>query len=172
MAFMSDVQHFGPDAPASQRSGRGRARGTRRLGDTRRAGRLGRAGHLGRGAGVAMLAEAVTLWVASFLHRQGQIPLGFTVVRGEHFPAASIPELVIGVVLALGALVVLAAPSRARRPALFATGFGVFGVLGGLTIVVSGGSPDTAVDLTYHSLLLAALVATFVVLLLRHPSRD
>ncbi len=116
-----------------------------------------------------MLAEAATLWVASYLHRQGRISLGFTEIKGEHLPGASIPELVIGIVLALGALVVFAAPARGRRPALFASGFGMFGILVGITIVITGGSPNPAADLTYHAAVLAATLATFVLLLVRYP---
>jgi glycerol uptake facilitator-like aquaporin len=150
-------QHSAPGPAASPRAGGGRA---------------GRTGRTGRWFGVAMLAEAAALWVASCLHRDGRISLGFTAIKGEHFPGASIPELVIGAVLALGALAVLAAPARARRPALTASGFGVFGILLGLTIVATSGSPNTAADLTYHSLILLATAATFVLLLLRHPGRD
>lgn len=158
---MSHVQPPAPGAARAQQAGPGQA-GSQQP----------RPSRVGRGYGAAMLAEAATLWVASYLHRQGRISLGFTVIKGEHFPGASIPELVIGIVLALGALVVLAAPARARRPALIASGFGVFGILVGITIVITGGSPNATVDLTYHATILAATLATFVLLLLRHPHPD
>src|SRR5215813_5375417 len=73
--------------------------------------------------GLFMLAEAATLGIASYLHRNGRISLGFTVIHGEHFPRASLPEAIIGAVLVLGSAIVLAAPARARRAAIFATSF-------------------------------------------------
>jgi heme A synthase len=117
----------------------------------------------------AMLAEAATLGIASYLHRDGHILLGFTVVRGEQFTAASVPEAVIGAILAAGAAIVLTAPDRARGAALFATAFGVFGVLAGVVFVVTSGRPSIAIDLAYHAILLAALTATLVLLALRRP---
>jgi heme A synthase len=119
--------------------------------------------------GLALLAEAATLGIASYLHRDGHIPLGFTVVRGEQFTAASVPEAVIGAILAAGAAIVLTAPDRARRAALFATAFGVFGVLAGVAFVVTSGRPSIAIDLAYHAILLAALTTTLVLLALRRP---
>jgi heme A synthase len=118
---------------------------------------------------LAMLAEAATLGIASYLHRDGHIPLGFTVVRGEQFTGASVPEAVIGAILAAGAAIVLTVPGRARRAALFATGFGVFGVLAGVGFVLTSGRPSIAIDLTYHATLLAALIMTLVLLALRRP---
>lgn len=118
---------------------------------------------------LAMLAEAATLGTASYLHRDGRIPLGFTVVRGEQFTGASVPEAVIGAILAAGAAIVLTSPDRARRAALFATGFGVLGVLAGVAFVATSGRPSITIDLTYHAILLAALTTTLVLLVLRWP---
>jgi hypothetical protein len=114
--------------------------------------------------GFVMLTEAVTLGVASYLHRDGRIPLGFTVIHGEHFQAASTPEAIIGGVLAIGAVFVLAAPGRARVAALVTTGFAVLGVIVGLVEVLRGAGPGSAIDLAYHATLLAALVVTLVML--------
>lgn len=117
----------------------------------------------------AMLAEAATLGIASYLHTDGHIPLGFTVIRGEQFTGASVPEAIIGAILAAGAAIAATAPDRARRAALFATGFGVFGVLAGVAFVLTSGRPSIAIDLTYHAILLAALITTLVLLALRRP---
>ena len=117
----------------------------------------------------AMLAEAATLGIASYLHTDGHIPLGFTVIRGEQFTGASVPEAIIGAILAAGAAIVATAPDRARRAALFATGFGVFGVLAGVAFVLTSGRPSIVIDLTYHAILLAALITTLVLLPLRRP---
>lgn len=119
--------------------------------------------------GVLMLAEAATLGIASYLHRDGQLPLGFTVIHGEQFASASIPEAVIGAVLAAGAATVLAVPARARRAAVFATAFGIFGFVVGTVFVLTSGRPSITADLTYHAVLLAVLIASLVVLALPQP---
>lgn len=128
-----------------------------------------RRGGVSRLFGLALLAEAATLGVASYLHRDGRIPLGFTVIRGELFTEASVPEAVIGAVVAVGALIVLVVPGRAYRAALYAAGFGVFGVLAGVVFVLTSGRPSIAPDLTYHAILLTALVTTLVLLVRRRP---
>jgi hypothetical protein len=119
--------------------------------------------------GLVLLAEAATLGIASYLHRDGHIALGFTVIHGEQFTGASVPEAIIGAVLATGAVIVLTAPARARRAAVFAAGFGVFGVLAGIFSVLTSGRPSVTIDLTYHSILLAALITTLVMLALWRP---
>jgi hypothetical protein len=113
--------------------------------------------------GYLMLAEAVTFGFASYLHIGGSIPLGFTTVHGEQFRAAAIPEAVIGAVLAAGAVFVLAASRRARGIALGATGFAIAGVIVGLNAIIGGSRP--AADYAYHSVIMAALLVTFVLLL-------
>jgi hypothetical protein len=117
---------------------------------------------------VAMLAEAATTFIASYLHRDGRIPLGFTVIRGERFPGASTPELIIGIVLTLGAVFLLTAPPWGRRVAIGATGFAIFGFLLGSAIVLTSSRPS--IDLAYHATLLAALIATFAFLLAQRPA--
>ena len=113
---------------------------------------------------VVMLAEAATFGVASYLHLDGRIPLGFTTITGEHFSRASVPEAVIGAVLAAGAVVVAVAPGRARTAALGATGFAALGVLAGLGFVLTSSRPHIAADLAYHLTMLLVLLAGLVVL--------
>ena len=115
--------------------------------------------------GVAMLAEAITFGVASYLHLDGRIQLGFTTISGEQFRGAAIPEAIIGAVLAVGAALVLAGSGRARAIALGTTGFAILGVLFGLHAILGGTKPAGAADLTYHSVILAALLVTFIMLL-------
>lgn len=117
-----------------------------------------------RSFGLAMSAEAVTFGIASYLHTDGHIPLGFTTITGEHFPGAVIPEATIGAVLAAGAVLVLARLRGARGAALGATAFGILGTLVGTVIVVTGARPGVTADLTYHGLILAALLVTFALL--------
>jgi hypothetical protein len=113
---------------------------------------------------VVMLVEAATFGVASYLHLDGRIALGFTTITGEHFGRASVPEAVIGAVLAVGAVVVAVAPGQARTAALGATGFAVLGVLVGLGFVLTSSRPHIAVDLAYHLTMLLVLLAGLVVL--------
>lgn len=114
--------------------------------------------------GLLMSVAAVTLGVASYLHRQGHIPLGFTVIRGESFYGASVPEAVIGFVLAAAAAVVLLAPDSARPAAVAANSFAILGVAYGMTITVASGR---IADIVYHSALMALLLVTEVRLLRR-----
>lgn len=116
--------------------------------------------------GLLMSVAAVTLGVASYLHRQGHIPLGFTVIRGESFYGASIPEAVIGFVLAAAAAVVLLAPARARRAAVAASSFAILGVAYGMSVTVASGR---IADIVYHSALMAVLLVTEVRLLRQGP---
>jgi hypothetical protein len=119
-----------------------------------------------------MLAEAVTFGVASYLHLDGRIPLGFTTITGEHFSRASLPEAVIGAVLAVGAVVVAASPRWARTAALGATSFAALGVLVGLGFVLTSSRPHIAVDLAYHLTMLIVLLAGLVVLVRRGRGRS
>lgn len=116
----------------------------------------------GKIIGVMLSMAAVTLGLASYLHRDGDIRLGFTVIRGESFLGASIPEAVIAAVLAAAAAVVLIAPHRARRVALGATAFAILGTAFGMTVTIPRGR---AADIVYHSALLAWLLVTGALLL-------
>jgi len=113
---------------------------------------------------VVLLAAAATFGIASYLHLDGNIPLGFTTITGEHFSRASIPEAIIGAVLAAGAAIVAAVPGRARTAALGATGFAALGVLAGLGFVLASSRPHIAADLAYHLTMLLVLLAGLVAL--------
>jgi hypothetical protein len=124
---------------------------------------------------VVMLAAAATVGIASYLHLDGHIPLGFTTITGEHFSRVAVPEAIIGAVLAAGGVAVTMAPHRARAAARGVLGFAVLGVLTGLGFVlassagvlpvaVSGGRPHVAADLAYHLSVLAVLLAALLAL--------
>ncbi|MGH3406641.1 MAG: hypothetical protein ACRDRJ_29690 [Streptosporangiaceae bacterium] len=131
------------------------------LGETLgRPGRPGRPG-AGRTAGLLMGLAAVTLGVASYLHRDGHIQLGFTVINGERFSAASVPEAVIGFVLAIGAMAALADWHRARPLAWGTTIFAILGVAYGLSDTAGTGR---VIDIAYHSALMTVLLTTAIVL--------
>jgi hypothetical protein len=127
----------------------------------------------GPAAGLLMVLAGITLGVASYLHRQGHIPLAFTEIRGESFYAASIPEAVIALVLVAGAVVYLAASPAARaaagrgqgrRVALAATTFAIIGVAYGMSVTIGDGRVP---DIVYHSCLMAVLLITGALLLRR-----
>jgi hypothetical protein len=120
---------------------------------------------LARWLGAAMLAEAITLGLASWVHRDNSLSLGFVALPGEHFPDAATPEAVIAAVLAIGALVVLTAPARARRVALAADAFAILGTAIGIVAVATSTRPSITGDLTYHASLMAALLITFAQLI-------
>ena len=123
----------------------------------------------GRTAGLLMSLAAVTLGVASYLHRDGHIPLGFTVVNGERFYGASIPEAVIAFVVAVGGMAALAVPHRARPVALGTTIFAILGVAYGLSVTAGTGR---VIDMAYHCALLTVLLATAVILWRWRSRRD
>lgn len=118
---------------------------------------------LPRWFGIGLLAEAATFGVASYLHRDGHIALGFATVTGEHFPKAALPEAIIGVVLAVAGAVVLAVPGRARAVAATATGFAILGVIVGLTVVL-GSTRFGIADVGYHAGILAVLLGSMYLL--------
>jgi voltage-gated potassium channel Kch len=118
-----------------------------------------------RWLGGALLAEAITLGLASWLHRDNSLSLGFATLHGEHFPGAATPEAVIAAVLAIGALVVLTAPARARRVALAAAAFAILGTAIGIVAVVTSTRPSITGDLTCHASLMAALLITLALLI-------
>jgi hypothetical protein len=123
----------------------------------------------GRTAGLLMSLAAVTLGAASYLHRDGRIPLGFTVINGERFYAASVPEAVIAFALAIGAISALMQPHLARLVAWGATIFAILGVAYGLSDTIGTGR---AADITYHSALMTLLLATGIVLWTGRPSTN
>ena len=118
-------------------------------------------GRGGRAAGLLMSLAAVTLGVASYLHRDGHIRLGFTVINGERFYAASVPEAVIGFVLAVGAIAILMDAHRTRPVAWGATIFAILGVAYGLSDTIGTGR---VIDIAYHSALMILLLVTGIVL--------
>src|SRR5262252_7801545 len=119
-----------------------------------------------RRTGMAMAAESVTFALASTVH----FAMGFT--------RAAIPELVIAAVLGVGSSAALTRRAHAWGIAVGTTAFATFGTILGLTIIATG--RQDVPDLTYHASILAALVATLVVLkrqdggagATRAPARD
>ena len=120
---------------------------------------------------VLMAAAAATFAVASVIHAGAVIPLGVTTVS-DPFPGAVVPEAVIAVALAAGAVAVLTRRPAARGAAVAATLFALLGTAVGLTFTL--GSRRTG-DVVYHVGMVVVLVVTLGLLLLprgrRVPSR-
>jgi hypothetical protein len=104
-----------------------------------------------------MAAVAVSLGVMSYLHLGGS--LGQDGSPPFSADPAGIAEALIGVVLLVGAAVVLLRPERARTVATAVTVFAIAGFVLGLTITISGGD---AVDIAYHSTVLPILLGILV----------
>jgi hypothetical protein len=110
---------------------------------------------LSPGAGVLLSVAAVTLAIASVVHFGVAIPLGATTIS-DPFAGAAIPEAVIAVVVAVGAVALLARWGAARWLAPATTLFALAGTLYGLTVTLRRGE---AGDIAYHLALLTMLVA-------------
>jgi len=112
-------------------------------------------------AAVLLSAAAVTLTLASTLHLGVAIPLGVTTIS-DPFAGAAIPEAVIAVVVAAGAMTMLVRLPAARWLAPAATLFALAGTLYGLTVTLRRAQ---AGDIAYHVTLLTMLVASAVLLM-------
>ena len=104
---------------------------------------------------------AATLVVASLLHFGVAIPLGAATIS-DPFAGAAIPEAVIAVVVAVGALTTLTRVATARWLAPATILFALTGTLYGLTVTLRRGQ---AGDIAYHLALLTMLVSSAVLLL-------
>jgi hypothetical protein len=112
-----------------------------------------------RSVGILMIVAAATLACASAVHFGATIGLGFVSIH-DPFAGAAIPEAVLAVILAAGALWVLARLPKSRLVGLGATAFAILVVLFGMSITIrSGGIGDVA----YHvTLLVMLLIAGFL----------
>jgi hypothetical protein len=107
--------------------------------------------------GSLMGFEAATLVIASILH--------FGVIKSATERNAAIPELIIAIVLAVGATAVFRAPARAWGIAIGTSCFATVGVLYGLSVTASGHGPDKTANVTYHVFILTVLVIGLVLMI-------
>lgn len=106
---------------------------------------------------VALALESATLAVFATLHLSGALRIDSG--SGPSY-GAGFAEALICVALAFGAWALTRfGPARARRAALSALGFAIFGFLVGLSFTLDSG--DT-IDLAYHLAMLPVLVVTAV----------
>jgi hypothetical protein len=110
-----------------------------------------------RTIGMLMGFVAATLAIGSFVHLAGFTPSGAKPpFQADH---AGIAELIIGLVLAYGAVIFLRAGTHARTAALATTAFAIVGFLVGLRFTLSGGDvPDVA----YHAIMLPILALILI----------
>jgi len=119
-------------------------------------------------AGVVLSVAAVTLAAASLLHFGLAIPIGSATIS-DPFAGAAIPEAVIALAVAAGAVTALTHLATARWLAPAATLFALVGTLYGLTVTLRRGQ---AGDIAYHVALLTMLIASAVLLLSALRSRS
>src|SRR5215467_8830748 len=116
---------------------------------------------LSTGAGALLGVAALTLALASLLHFGVAVPVGATTIS-DPFADAAIPEAVLAVAVAAGAVTLLARLPVARWLAPAATVVALAGTLFGLTVTLRRGEPG---DIAYHVALLTLLVASAILLL-------
>jgi hypothetical protein len=116
-----------------------------------------------------MLAEAVTLAIASVIHFGVVIPLGVITVN-DPFAGARIPEAILAAAMAVGAFGLMAGWPGARWLALAASLLSIAGVLVGVRFVLTG-TVSRPGDLIYHGALFVGLVATTGLLLMARTAR-
>ena len=105
-------------------------------------------------AGALMVLAATAFAAASIIHFGVAIPVGFATLS-DPFAGAAVPEAVIALVVATGAVAVLTRRPAARGIALTATLFALLGTVYGLTVTL--GSTRTG-DIAYHLGILATLL--------------
>ena len=111
------------------------------------------------GVAILMLVVTASLALTSALHLSGMVD-----GRTKSFDpdTAGIAEAVIGVVLLVGAVVMLRDPQRARTAGIAANAFALAGFLIGISETAQGGH---APDIAYHATVIPLLVISLVVLL-------
>ena len=105
-----------------------------------------------------MLFEAATLAVAAAMHLSGNVH-----GRGRPFDAdhAGIAEVIIGVLLAAGAVALLRVPARARTTGIVCNVIAAAGFANGLSMTARGGDLP---DIAYHVIVLPLLIGSVVAL--------
>jgi hypothetical protein len=111
-----------------------------------------------------LVFQAATFLSAASIH--------FGVLMGGYrHREAGTAESVIATVLLVGLALTWMPATWARRAAVAAQTFAIVGVLVGLFTIAIGIGPRTMLDLTYHAVMLAALIAGLAVTLRSGPVR-
>jgi hypothetical protein len=110
--------------------------------------------------GGLMIVAALSFLCASALHFGATISIPGGTIH-DPFQGAAIPEMIIGIVMGLGSMIVLIRHRVSWAVALAAVSFALLGVIYGLTVTLREGRIG---DISYHFSVLALLVITLVLL--------
>jgi hypothetical protein len=105
---------------------------------------------------IFMLVQAAIFGSAALIH-SGRL------LEGYQDQAAGTAESIIGLVLLIGLLLSWVPAPWGRRAAIAAQVFALLGTLLGAFIIAIGVGPRTPLDIAYHGLMLAVLIAGLVV---------
>jgi hypothetical protein len=117
--------------------------------------------------GVLIAVAAASFAVASVIHAGTEIPLGLTTVS-DPFPGAAIPEAVLALVVAAGAVAVFTRRPAARGIAVMATVFALLGTAYGLTVTLRSARTG---DVAYHVGILVVLAIILGLLVMPRGKR-
>ena len=106
--------------------------------------------------------EAIAFAIAALVHAG-------VVIDGYQHREARIAESVIAGVLTLGFMVSTMRPQASRATGLAAQGFALLGTLVGITTIIIGVGPQSALDVALHVGFVTLLVAGLVIVA-RRPS--
>src|SRR5579859_52941 len=115
-----------------------------------------------------MILAAFTFLCASAIHFGGTMSI-FGATVHDPFQGAAIPEMIIAIVVGLGAMVALMRRRASWAVALAAVSFALLGVIYGLTVTLREGRVG---DISYHFSVLALLLITLVLLLVPKTRED
>jgi hypothetical protein len=109
-----------------------------------------------------MLVVAVSFAIASTVHFGAVIPLG-PITLDDPFSGAAVPEGILAIVLAIGAISVIARWRLCWQIALGTTLFAFLVTIYGLTVTLSSNRTG---DVEYHISILLAMAVILILLLL------
>jgi hypothetical protein len=108
--------------------------------------------------------NTVTLLLFALLHANGPLAVGAAVLAEPRIIPAAIVEGLAGLVFAVSAYAVFTRASWAWAATIAAHVFTLAGVLLGITMIAAGFGPHSALNDTYHPLMVALLVVGLILL--------
>jgi hypothetical protein len=108
--------------------------------------------------------DTVTLLLFALLHANGPLALGSAVLAEPRIIPAAIVEGLAGLIFAVSAYAVFTRASWAWAATVAAHVFTLAGVLLGITMIAAGFGPHSALNDTYHPLMVALLVVGLILL--------
>jgi hypothetical protein len=127
--------------------------------------------HTSHQVGVAVMTtralivfDTVTLLLFALLHAHGPLALGSAVLAEPRIIPAAIVEGLAGLIFAVSAYAVFTRASWAWAATVAAHVFTLAGVLLGITMIAAGFGPHSALNDTYHPVMVALLVVGLILL--------